>query len=235
MILDGVTYRFIHDHLGSPLFVVNTGTGEIVQAMKYDSWGKVLLDTNPGFQPFGYAGGLYDPETGLVRFGARDYDPSIGRWLNKDPIRLEGGWNLYAYVGNDPVNFIDPKGTDAQVVIIKGFHSGIQVDSPYGGEPEIIEFGPKDIIPTILAIPNLPVPSEIKIRPLSEVKGVIGTVPFTRIPLDRQSTIDFLKTMRGIADYNRATGGWDIPYQLGGPGGMNCHHFTGAVMGTLGK
>jgi RHS repeat-associated protein len=110
MILDGVTYRFIHDHLGSPLFVVNTSTGEIAQAMKYDSWGKVLLDTSPGFQPFGYAGGLYDSETGLVRFGARDYDPSIGRWLNKDPIRLDGGWNLYAYVNNNPVNFIDPTG-----------------------------------------------------------------------------------------------------------------------------
>jgi RHS repeat-associated protein len=112
MILDGVTYRFIHDHLGSPLFVVNTGTGEIVQAMKYDSWGKVLLDTSPGFQPFGYAGGLYDSETGLVRFGARDYDASIGRWLSKDPIRLQGGWNLYAYASSDPVNNIDPDGLE---------------------------------------------------------------------------------------------------------------------------
>jgi len=67
--------------------------------------------TNPGFQPFGFAGGLYDPDTGLVRFGARDYDPEIGRWLTKDPIRFAGGdINLYGYVFNDPVNRFDSTG-----------------------------------------------------------------------------------------------------------------------------
>ena len=43
-----------------------------------------LNDTNPGFQPFGFAGGLYDPDTGLVRFGARDYDAETGRWTSKE-------------------------------------------------------------------------------------------------------------------------------------------------------
>jgi len=56
-------------------------------------------------------GGIYDPDTGLVRFGARDYDPEVGRWTSKDPLLFNGGdSNLYAYVGNDPINFIDPKG-----------------------------------------------------------------------------------------------------------------------------
>ena len=51
----------------------------------------------PGFQSFGFAGGLYDPDTGLTRFGARDYDPVVGRWTIKDPIRFEGGdANIYA-------------------------------------------------------------------------------------------------------------------------------------------
>jgi RHS repeat-associated protein len=54
---------------------------------------------------------LWEPETGLVRFGARDYDPETGRWTSKDPIRFAGGdANIYAYVGNDPVNAIDPTG-----------------------------------------------------------------------------------------------------------------------------
>ena len=60
---------------------------------------------------FGFADGLYDPDTGLVRFGVRDYNPAIGRWTAKDPINFAGGSvNLYEYVLNDPVRFIDPKG-----------------------------------------------------------------------------------------------------------------------------
>jgi RHS repeat-associated protein len=50
---------------------------------------------------------LQDRDTGLVRFGERDYDPQAGRWVGKDPIRFRGGLNLYVYVGNDPVNAID--------------------------------------------------------------------------------------------------------------------------------
>ncbi|MCZ7625927.1 MAG: RHS repeat-associated core domain-containing protein [Candidatus Methylomirabilis sp.] len=91
MIKGGVTYRIISDHLGSPRLVVNTADGSIAQQLDYDEFGNVLTDTHPGFQPFGFAGGLYDPDTGLVRFGARDYDAGTGRWTAKDPIRFKGG------------------------------------------------------------------------------------------------------------------------------------------------
>jgi RHS repeat-associated protein len=111
MVRDGVVYRIITDHLGSPRFVVNTSDGSIAQQMDYDAFGTVVLDTNPGFQPFGFAGGLYDRDTGLVRLGARDYDPHTGRWTAKDPILFAGGdTNLYGYVQNDPVNLVDPQG-----------------------------------------------------------------------------------------------------------------------------
>ncbi|MFP4439784.1 MAG: RHS repeat-associated core domain-containing protein, partial [Chloroflexaceae bacterium] len=104
----GRTYRVIADQRGSPRLVVD---GVIVQRMDYDVWGQVLVDTNPGFQPFGFAGGLYDPDTGLTRFGARDYDAATGRWTSKDPLGFNAGdTNLYRYVGNDPVNWIDPTG-----------------------------------------------------------------------------------------------------------------------------
>jgi RHS repeat-associated protein len=112
MIRGGKTYRIVTDHLGSPRRVIDTGSGDIVQRMDYDAWGQVLADSSPGFQPFGFAGGLYDRDTGLVRFGARDYDPETGRWTAKDPLWFRGGdANLFAYVGNVPVNAMDPTGT----------------------------------------------------------------------------------------------------------------------------
>jgi RHS repeat-associated protein len=111
MVKGGVTYRFVTDHLGSPWLVVDTANGNVAQALEYDAWGNVLVDSNPGFQPFGFAGGLYDRETKLTRFGARDYDAETGRWTAKDPVRFRGGdTNLYAYVANQPHRFVDPSG-----------------------------------------------------------------------------------------------------------------------------
>ena len=111
MIRGGGIYRIISDHLGSPRIVIDTTTGQIVQQIEYDEFGNIEIDTNPGFQPFGFAGGIYDKDTGLTIFGARDYDPHTGRWATKDPIGFAGGdTNLYGYVLNDPVNFIDPWG-----------------------------------------------------------------------------------------------------------------------------
>jgi RHS repeat-associated protein len=94
---------------------VNTATGTVMQSMDYDVWGKVIQDTNPGFQPFGFAGGIYDRDTRLVRFGARDYDAETGRWTAKDPIGFAGGdTNLYSYVGNNPLRYVDPLGLSGQ-------------------------------------------------------------------------------------------------------------------------
>jgi RHS repeat-associated protein len=95
----GVNYRILSDPIGSVRLVVNASSGAVVQRLDYDEFGRVTQDTNPGFQPFGFAGGLQDPDTKLVRFGARDYDPETGRWTTKDPIRFAGGdANLYGYV-----------------------------------------------------------------------------------------------------------------------------------------
>ena len=111
MVKGGSTYRIITDQLGSVRLVVNSGTGQVVQQLDYDAWGTIIQDTNPGFQPFGFAGGLYDRHTGLVRFGARDYSAQIGRWVTKDPIGFNGGdTSLYNYAAGDPINRIDPDG-----------------------------------------------------------------------------------------------------------------------------
>ena len=113
----GVTYRIVSDHLGSPRLVVNTADGSIAQRIDYDEFGNVLVDTNPGFQPFGFAGGIYDQHTGLVRFGERDYDAATGRWTAKDPVQFQGGSsNLYTYALNNPVNLVDPTGLQRGVL-----------------------------------------------------------------------------------------------------------------------
>jgi YD repeat-containing protein len=87
MVKKGETYRIISDHLGSPRLVVKVSDSTITQRMDYDEFGNVILDTFPGFQPFGFAGGLYDQHTKLTRFGVRDYDAEIGE-THLMPTRL---------------------------------------------------------------------------------------------------------------------------------------------------
>ncbi len=108
--------------------------------MDYDEFGNVLLDTNPGFQPFGFAGGLYDQHTGLTRFGARDYDAQVGRWNVKDTILFNGrSTNLYGYVGNDPVNLVDPLGL---LYFDLGYSGGFLPETGFAGINFGVQIGP---------------------------------------------------------------------------------------------
>jgi RHS repeat-associated protein len=107
----GSTYYLGYNQVGS-LRVVSDSAGNVVKRIDYDSFGNILSDTNPAFAvPFGFAGGLQDRDTGLVQFGARDYDPDTGRWAAKDPMLFAGGdTDLFGYVQNNPVNRNDPTG-----------------------------------------------------------------------------------------------------------------------------
>lgn len=122
---EGRTYRVITDQVGSPRLIVDAQTGTIADQIAYDAWGDVAHETAPGFLSIGFAGGLRDPDTGLTRFGARDYDPLTGRWTSADPIRFAGGQaNLFAYVHDDPINGRDMSGLGGSSLSMGGVTIG---------------------------------------------------------------------------------------------------------------
>jgi RHS repeat-associated protein len=132
IVKNDTTYRVIKDHLGSVRMIVNSQTGEVVQRINYDAYGNITyLQNENSFLDIGFAGGLYDTHTELVRFGARDYDPKTGRWTSKDPILFDGGTsNLYEYALNDPVNMVDPDGL--QALAIRDFAAGLSSTLSFG-------------------------------------------------------------------------------------------------------
>ena len=118
-------FAFVQDHVGSIVRVLELTSNDVVEVERseYSAFGVLVGRTTAssfsdiGGQPFGFAGGLFDPITGLTRFGARDYDPRLGRWLARDSLGFGAGdTNLYAYVGGDPVNLVDPAGQNPLAV-----------------------------------------------------------------------------------------------------------------------
>jgi RHS repeat-associated protein len=106
---DGARFYVATDQVGTPRLIADA-SGRAVDVLEADAFG---LPASGGLfgLPIGFAGGIADPTTGLVRFGNRDYDPATGRWTARDPVRFAGGQaNLYAYVGGDPVGRRDPTG-----------------------------------------------------------------------------------------------------------------------------
>jgi len=103
------TYYFINDHLGTPQQLV-TASGAIVWKAAYLPYGQAQIKTATVKNNLRFAGQYYDAETGLHYNWNRYYDPETGRYISADPIGLDGGMNLYVYVKNNPVNWVDPWG-----------------------------------------------------------------------------------------------------------------------------
>jgi RHS repeat-associated protein len=107
----GERFYVATDAVGSPRLVVRAADGSVVRKVTYDAYGVETSATGAFDLPIGYAGGLRDAATGLVRFGARDYDPVAGRFTASDPTFFRGSAeNLYQYANNNPITQKDPSG-----------------------------------------------------------------------------------------------------------------------------
>lgn len=107
---NGTTYYIHSDHLNTPQVMTNQSQ-QVVWMGDYEPFGKVASNANNSIEIFSRFPGQYlDTETGLYYNYFRDYDPSIGRYIESDPIGLGGGINTYAYVGGNPISNVDPDG-----------------------------------------------------------------------------------------------------------------------------
>ncbi|MFZ2655639.1 MAG: DUF2235 domain-containing protein, partial [Victivallales bacterium] len=111
-VVNGKTYLAIKDGNFNIVGYVDAATGILVASYEYDSFGRIVCRSGIKADDFNFrfASYQFDAETGLVYYGYRYYNPETGRWLSRDPITEAGGKNLYAFVGNEPTNYIDKLG-----------------------------------------------------------------------------------------------------------------------------
>lgn len=119
---------YIHaDHIGAPKAATNQ-SGEVIWQVKTTPFGEVYSEAGTLAQNQRFPGQYADQESGYAYNYFRDYDSSIGRYIQSDPIGLRGGLNTYGYVGGDPINYSDPTG----LLAVSGFACGSAVAGGYG-------------------------------------------------------------------------------------------------------
>lgn len=117
-----ISIYYIHsDHLGTPRKITQPSSNTLAWRWDPDTFGSLAPNQNPGglgtfVYNLRFPGQYYMPETGLHYNYFRDYDPQTGRYLESDPIGLQGGsYSTYSYVQSNPISLVDPTGQQAAV------------------------------------------------------------------------------------------------------------------------
>jgi RHS repeat-associated protein len=130
-----VTQYFDYNDLGSTADTT-TATGTSASSYSYDAFGNLLAaQTNGDTNRYLFSTKEFDSRSGLYYFGARYYDPEVGRWLNTDPLGYTDGFNLYAYVNNNPLNAVDPFGFQEYALPRFGDGDMSPIGNPSGPTP----------------------------------------------------------------------------------------------------
>ncbi|MBD3360709.1 hypothetical protein GF366_02825 [Candidatus Peregrinibacteria bacterium] len=114
------TYYYHSNHQGT-IYTITDSDGYIFEQYEYDEYGNIRsikdgetneIDGSQIGNEYMFQGRRYDPETGFYYYRARFYDPQKGRFITRDPKGYVDGLNMYAFVSNNPVNMVDPRGTE---------------------------------------------------------------------------------------------------------------------------
>jgi RHS repeat-associated protein len=114
---DAGNYYYSRDHLGS-IREVTDSTGALKAQYDYDAWGNSVVVSGNMNVDFGFTGHYFHQPSGLNLAMYRAYNPTLGRWISRDPIAERGGLNLYEYVDNDPIQKIDPLGLVPAIITV---------------------------------------------------------------------------------------------------------------------
>ncbi|UDQ98366.1 RHS repeat-associated core domain-containing protein [Lentisphaerota bacterium WC36G] len=110
---DGVAFNYIADGNKNITQLINLTTGEIANKYDYSPFGQLAKTDENVENVFKFSSEYAEKETGLVYYNYRYYNPTTGKWLSRDPIQEKGGYNLYHFVYNRPINYYDRHGLKA--------------------------------------------------------------------------------------------------------------------------